>query len=394
MEISKSKLSKELKQIAKSETKDKKKKKIKGKVAKVLNKGRVNNYLMGINPYAQTLLDPFHVRGVKIPDIITTPSATFSITLRNTLTVNASGVCGLIWGYGVSGVFPVFTPLGGLVPYDNGLVSPGTYCVGCQLSPTATTAALLTGAVVDQQLPLYNSAASSVASLFSSTRLVSFGSTIEYIGSGLNAQGKITVASEPRQTFRDTSKVAAATLSLNDVLSLRSSQTASVTLEGASTAVYFPQDSQSTSYISTRTVYPNAQFTPLQAMGGEIYLIVDGAVSGQSFQVTSVWNFEGIPLLNQMDLIQTSVSKSDPIAESHAMNIVQSAPRVAPVNALRGSESSDSKQLTSALVQSDHPKQEKGMLESILDSIPDVVDKGLAVAEKVAPMVGTFLSMI
>lgn len=371
------------------------KKKIKRKVAKVLNHGLGKNYLTSWNPYLQTILDPFHVTGIRVPDLITTPSGTFSIKDMRTLTVNANGICGLLYGMGIAGNFPNYTPCGGLSPWNSGLAIPGSYNVGINIGVNSTAAILLQAGSSNIALSKFNSTSSSVATLYSSVRLVSFGATIQYTGSALTAKGSIIATSEPRETYGYSNKVAGATLTLDDMKALRSAVEVSVPLEGGATAVYFPQDSMSTNYYSTTTNYTLSQF-PRSVLGGEVGLIVNGATPGDTFAVTAIWNFEGVPFTNQLDLVSTSPSKSDPLAMSHAANTISDTKPIIsqPISMAQDGKAQVTKDESQSI---NHHKAEVAqptMFENfvgMLDKVPSVVSKGMAIAESLSPLLTALL---
>lgn len=373
-----------------------KKKKIKKKVAKVLNHGNVKRWLLGWNPYLQTILDPWNVRGVRVPDIITTPSGTFSIRDQRTLTVNANGLCGILYGMGISGVFPTYTPCGALCPYNTGLPTLGAYAVGVRLGANSSSSSILAAGSANIQLSKFDSSVSSVATLYSSVRLVSFGVSIQYTGSALSAKGKITMASEPRETYGQSNKVANASLTLDDIAALRSSSVTSVPLKGGASAVYFPQDATSVSYYSTQTNYGLLAF-PRAVLGGEVYCVVDGATANETFFVTAVWNFEGIPFSNQLDLVATQPSKADPLAMSHASNVISDLkPTLStPVSVNSGgAEIEGQKESQSITHHETNDKETPSLFENfvgMLDQVPSLVSKGMAAVESLSPVVSMFL---
>lgn len=378
---------KEVKKEIKKDVKHTAKKKAKRTVAKQLSK---HPHFAAKSSFTRTLLDPFAYRGVKIPDLSTDPSACFSIVRRSNLTVPATGVCGQVYGVCLTGSSPTFTPTGGLVPSNTGALVP--YFVGHDLPATATAATLYPSAtsVTNFSLSNYNSASGTVAQLFSSCRLVSFGVRIVFTGAALNAQGKITLARTGRNTFR-TTDFATAGLSLAKVQTLPDSVVISVPVSGGGQVCYKPSDFASFDYISTTA----NTASEVGNMGNEIFVIVDGAVPNQTFFVEAVWNFEGLPLTNSVSLLDSQPSMSDPVSLSVAANTVSAVPAAVSLPQEVAQQAIQSPNNESLVHHGS--KEEPNLMNSILEgmgSFGKVVDGGMSLLGKMSPLLEGALALL
>jgi len=348
----------------------------------------VDRYLMSINSYLQTLLDPFTVHGIKCPDITTTASTTMEIVYRNVLTANAQNICGVIFGYGITGVLGSISDIGGLVPYNNGA---NPFCVGNILGTGATSGGLYTTVtgVANIQFPQCTSLASPIPSLFSNLRLVSMGASVQFMGNFNNSAGVVTIASEPRNTYRNLGiSIGTPTISLAAVQQLRSATVSGVSEGFGGSAVYFPQDPQSMSYTSTTQNY-GVSTDPQSALGGEIYIICSGIPVGQQFELTAVWNFEATPLTNQLDLISPSPSQSDPLALSLAMNKCADIFPVCdkPAELMDSSIKNEATNMSGNQHDPDAPNMVEGMFNTIFNGI----NSAGRIAKKFSPLIEAML---
>ena len=291
-------------------------------------------YLLSSDPYFASLVDPFEVRGVKIPDLVSLPSNCFSIVQRTTLTANANGVCGLTYGLSQLGGGVIAT--GSLIPMN---FNSATYdwIVGCKLGTAATSTDLFVGGSAVGQATafkypsgIWDSTSGIVPSYYSGARLVSAGFVINYTGQPLNAQGRIVCVSAPRKTFRSATQSGAG-FSIDTLLGHPSAKIGFVNQLKGMTVVYQPQDPVSFTYATdlgyafssadAANVYSNNE----EWLGSEIFMIIDGAVASTSaFQVTAVLNFEGTPKKNAYTLVGAgSPSPIDSMAIENAMRAIQ-----------------------------------------------------------------------
>jgi len=374
-----------------------KKKKTSDKLKKQISKGTLGQKLLGMNPYLRTILDPFNVTKVKIPDDVTTHSCPFSITQRFPLTVDAQGYCGVFLGaYPCTvlntGVQPFFFS-GSLIPMqtlDAAPVTPWAY--GAKMK--STVGGVLFGdtgnvLVYDQ----WQATASGVPQTFTNNRLVSMGARITFTGTVLNAQGLITAWSNPRETYGNNNDVALGGISLSFLQKLENSSIYSVPKEGGAMVVYIPQDPISQQYCPAKQSNTYASEAVTKYLGGEMGFVVSGAIANQTFEVEVTSNFEGEPYLNTLSLTQATPSKSDPIALAHATNVLAA---VKPSMGISKQEALKTVPVADAITH--HASDtEPTMMEQVLGGLTGVASAMPAVskiAQTMGPLIGSVLGMI
>lgn len=351
----------------------------------------VSNWLKKFNPWLAAIADPFNVRGVQIPDMVTTASGCFTIFDHRQLTVNSHNVCAAAFGISHPDGYPA-TPRGSLVPisYSSG----ENYSVGMVNPTTATSNALFgvtSGVPTSITLPQWTS----VTGLYNQVRLVSFGVRVVFTGNYTNAQGTITIVSATRDWMRDYSEMSSGGLSITALQLHPDVQILSVPKDFGGQAIYKPLDTSSLLYNDVNYVVDLAtEPIPASALGGEIYIAVSGAVEGQSFQMDAVWNFEAIPRTNQLDLISTNVSKFDSVSHESTWNALPDMPTALPIG-VKGSGPEAKIPAVSVVedkfMSEPHPAQERTMLEKVVDGLGSALDTGVKVAEKVAPFLAAVL---
>jgi hypothetical protein len=294
--------------------------------------------VMSNSDYLRTISDPFTFRGVRIPDLTLYPSATFSITDRRQITTDTSGQSGIM--YGTAG-YTGSVPEGALVPvlFSSPLSSwgVGQYYIG---NPTVVPS-FNTDVLTRGTSPNYNwrefafvnwsSSSNGVPSLFSQVRLVSAVVTVDYTGTDFDNAGVYTAVFVPRvSTIKDNMNSDIAN-PLSLFQQLPDSIVVPVNKNAGVTVRYRPQDFVSLNYADLQQTYSNTGewAEPAASLGGEIYVLITGATSGKAFQVTSVFNYEGLPLENSLDLFSTKTSKSDPLELSATFNALE---EVVPVS--------------------------------------------------------------
>jgi len=372
-----------------------------------------------MNPYAQTLLDPFNVRGVKIPDECLTPSIAFTIVDRRTLTVNAQGIAGCCYGYR-SALTAV--SVGSLVPVKISSDAGASHVVGFTFGTAATAADVTAGTLnttgpIDLKLAQWQASVPTVQSLFDKVRLVSAGLNVQFTGNFTNNSGKYTAAFVPRDYSRVNGGL---THPISYLALMPGARQVPVSQNTGVTVLYEPLDSISTDYTQiglapdgTELAWPVVSATSWrtllgQAEGGELWVAIDGSVAATTFQVTTVLNYEAIPLKESLLMNQTSASqKADPIAYSHAFNIAASSPNVFA--------SSGEAQGTASGLGSDHignsasapnlayhpappttNSNSGSMMDSVLGMItdPSTISKGMSMIEKFSPLIEAGLALI
>jgi hypothetical protein len=308
-----------------------------------------------INPYFETIVDPFNVRGVRIPDLDVHKSCPFSVTDRRTLTVNAGGVCGV--SYGIGGTLAA-SPQASLVPISNNAIAgAANFAVGMVLGTGATTAGLYPaiGAGTWIQLTQWTTTSDSIPASFTNIRLVSAGLAINFLGNFTDCAGKITIASCPRFQQRSTLGIG---LTVDQLANLPSAKIVPVNqMEGAS-CCYRPTDNRSLAYTSTDVTHTPASVSDwdqiAQSLGGEMYAVVSGATAGQTFQVTFVGNYEGIPRWNTLSLLGSTPSPVDPIGLASAMSMAANVtPTIGDAKAALGTATGQS---TGLRMEAPHPE--------------------------------------
>jgi hypothetical protein len=391
------------------------KKKVNRKVAKILNKDNLaSRRLLMMNPYAQTLLDPFNVRGVRIPDDAQYPSVPFTIVDRQTITVNAQGVAMICYGlYSSSSIAATAS----LIPISiTGTNSGASYQVGMIGGTAASTTDLTAGVpgttgVSPIRFAQWSAATPTVQTSFEKVRLVSAGLNVQFTGNYTHNSGKYTIAYGPRGHSRAQGGNA---FPLAYLAQFPESRTVPISLNEGATIRYEPVDEYSfrytligannTSYIQAYPIVTSNDWEDqvAQAEGGELWCAVDGSDSGTTFQCTFVANYEGIVTSNSFLLASAAQSSvSDPIALTHALRVSESAP-----NVQSGSYEANSTAMNTidqAKEMSFHPSPPGGsesspqMFDQLLSMISrgsDVVKDVSGVVEKIAPFAAGALALL
>lgn len=397
-------MSKELAVLSQQpQKKKKKKKKVKTAVAKELNSGKFGEMVLRSSTYYGSITDPFNVHGAKIPDLVTYPSTTFSIVDRRTLTVNASGMVSIV--YGVCGGAATALDTCGLVPCRN---ANGTddYFVGMIGNPS-TSLFPAGGGFTPLTFAQWSVANPTIPTAFNKARLVSAGMAVDYLGAPLNASGTITIASVPRRTL--SAKQQATGLSLTDIQNLVGARVIPIPKQTGGMCIYTPQDNVSYEYQTLTDVVTitSVEQLPERMLGGEMYAVISGAVKDDLVQVTAVFNYEAIPQQNTLNIVQPETSKSDPLELSAIMNRIDGVPKAhigtGPANGMiTGSTQLKTPGGQSSAVTKTKPEvgnQVSGdtITEKLLggaESIEQIIDKGLALGKKVAPLAEIALSLL
>lgn len=312
------------------------KKKTKQKPKRVLKSAEVQKYLSALNPYVMTVADPFAVRGVKIPDAITTPSSTFSLTLRGSVTAGPSDVSSMI----TVGWSPLTNDAAmrhvGLIPLPLSTVASLSYKLGSAInSTTSSFSPAASTAVTMLEFPQWSVADPTIKNLYSMARLVSAGVAINYTGAPLNASGAITAVGVPVATLRNTFNT---TFSISQLQNLPGASISPINDFKGGLARYIPIDCSKTVYVqldtdSNSSVLADAVDIELHTPGAMGIALTGMPVGAWSYQYTIVANYEGIPRSNSASFVTTEVSRSDPIALSHASNVLETLPTALPTAA-------------------------------------------------------------
>lgn len=387
-------------------------KKVKREIANVLNREqRVRRKLLMMNPYAQTLLDPFNVHGVRIPDDALYPSVPFTIVDRRTLTANAAGIAGCCYGFWSTASH---VSAGSLIPIPTSGI-PGSVTdsfVGMEFGTDATLANLTEGAVPGTgtgvkpiQFTQWFVSNPTVPTYFDKVRLVSAGLNIQCTANFSNNQGKYTAAFAPRNYSRAIGGVA---IPLTYIQQMPDSITVPISLEKGITVTYSPVDEYSYRYAqignaggigdrfepditSAADWEINAQYSP-----GELWCAMDGAAANATFLVTAVFNYEGIVSTNSLLLSSAETSKADPIAMTHALRVRDAVPTAQATSANANgmafgqSSPSDFKAVTSG---DKSPRMFDSIL-NVLSSAPQTIDKVTSAMDSLTPYAEQGLELI
>lgn len=391
------------------------KKKVNRDVAKILNKdNRVTRKLLAMNPYAQTLLDPFNVRGIRIPDDAQYPSVPFTIVDRQTITVNAQGITAICYGlYTSTGL----AATGSLVPINiTGTLAGDSYQVGMIAGTAATSADLTAGSpgttgVSPIRFAQWSSTSPTVQTNFEKVRLVSAGLNVQFTGNFTHNSGKYTVAYGPRNKSRGRG---GNPFPISYLQTFPESRTIPISLNEGATIRYEPTDEYSFRYtqmgasdVTYIQGYPlvtsnDWEDQVAQACGGELWCSIDGCDSGTTFQCTFVANYEGIVSSNAFLLASAAMtSHSDPIAMAHGLRVSEAAPNVSA-----GSYQANATAMNSTNSLSDvsfnpgFPDQGEAkptMFDKVLGMIasaPAAIDSAVGAFETIAPYAEAALAFI
>jgi hypothetical protein len=383
---------------------------------------------MSASHYFSTLADPFNVHGEKIPDEISYPSSTFSIVDRHILNLNSSGFGAIAYGIAGGNTATVY---GSMVPVimqtslpleDKTMVKKGdsgkpsvpvftNWYVGTETANNSSTASAsnvfpadISGEVYPFQFAQWQTGVG-VPTLYSKARLVSAGLSIDYLGTALGAKGSITLASVPRRTLRQLQTDSAITL--QDIQNLVGAQIIAVNKLQGGSLTYHPLDNISFQYADLESTYDatsNANHDLDPALGNEFYIVVDGAEAGATCQITGVFNYEAIPKIGTLNLVQPTYSRNDPIELSMTMNAVEKVPTAHAGNRAARNIESGKTQLpavaspeASKLAATEEIREEDeedSFMTKVLDGAEGVLSKAPGIIGKATPLVRSALGFL
>jgi len=411
---------------------------VKGKEAKELKKiekkqakkvAKEAGY-MSASHYFQSLADPFNNHGEKIPDDITYPSSTFTIVDRRVLTLNSSGFGAICYGNAGGAGAVIY---GGLIPTNqitvaaenednnrtpkkSGFVEPKpSATVVDHIVGTQTPAG--SGASATNVFPTVASGgqtpfsfaewltAVGVPTLYSKARLVSGGVSIDYLGTALGAKGRITIASVPRRTLREEMQNGA--LLLTQIQNLVGAKIIAVNKLQGGSVVYHPLDGLDFVYTDQDTNYDVTSITNHDvdcSLGGEIYIVIDGAEASATCQITGCFNYEAIPKKGTLNLVQPTYSRSDPVELSMSMNAIEKVPTATVGNkAARNLEEGNTQlppaaapEVSKAIATEEQREEgeEDSFMTKILDGAEGVLSKAPGIIGKATPLVRQALGFL
>lgn len=391
-------------------------KKVKREVANVLNREeRVRRKLLMMNPYARTLLDPFNIKGIKIPDDALYPSVPFQIVDRRTLVANAQGVAALCYGF--RSVTLTALSRGSLIPIGINGDTTGSFVAGFIAGSAATTADLTTGTLNtngpnDIRFLEWSAASPTIQNAFDKVRLVSAGLNVQCTSNFSSNSGKYTAVFAPRNYSRF---IGGTAIPITYLQNMPDSITVPISLEKGVTITYSPCDEYCNSYAQVGSNQSGTNFTlptPADATfwenwrqytPGEFWCAIDGAPANATFQCTFVANYEAIPSQNNFLLDSaSSTSKSDPIALAHALKVRDEVPTAIASSAEANGVAFDlSNKMENGLSMTHTSTGASGgepmMFDSLLNVLAgagNLVDKVSNIGSKLSPLINLGLAAI
>jgi len=359
-------------------------KKTRGKVKEAYGKN-VNRYLKMFNPYAQTLEDPFNYLGVKIPDNKCPQTSTFSLVQRNTVTVNAGGLCAI-----AHGVANQASGFGSLLPNNNG------YLFGCTNNDAAMTVGDLLTLGTNFTQSHWTSAASTIPNSFSHVRLVSAGFLVQYQGAISTSAGKISVAFFPGNKL-DVMRGSGA-LTLNQLEGQPGAIIQPINQLKSVLGRYRPTDETQWMFFNVATTQP-AQTQFPWAYPGAFVAAISGAAANSVVQVIGIYNYEGIPKDTSFYPIVGNISPSpiDPLAASYGMKFASEIPPVIVgtgmvadnhpiVNVSGGSIMQGALPKSALKGKQTQQSQDTSVFEKIMSGLPQIMEQGSQFAEDILPL--------
>lgn len=332
--------------------------------------------LRSLNPYQKALEEPFNFQGAKIPDLVTIPSACFSIIDRRTVATNASGFCSITHGAGSDA-----SKKASLIPNDSNYFAGNTNgSVTCDLTHVE-------GGGTDFKFDAWSAASGSVPSSYDMVRVVSAAATFSFQGTITSSAGKVSAAFFPKaklDMLRGSGDITLAQLeSMPDSIIMPLNQLKQVTLR------YKPADNSVLQYAYTFLTSASLSVVDSPYFPGAFVFMVSGASGGSlQCQVVCQINYEGVPKYNSyMPVFATSCSVSDPLALSLGMNAAANMRVATTSNSIayaNGSPTTSSS--ASKIVGYNNPVQQKTMFETLMENLPSVLKEGGSALAKNAPL--------
>jgi hypothetical protein len=293
-----------------------------------------DRWRLGVNGYAQTLLDPFNVVGIRVPSG-TLPSSTFSIRQRWTINtrIPTSGTthnCFMWIGLGVDtqGATPTFFTSKGnvcsLIPNRFSAISRdgatkvwdkvlGGWTPGANIEDVFEYQETYTQRVV---LASWNESNDAVTPLFSSFRVVSGGMTITPLGNVLDAEGMMNVIYIPGATVQEDQQLV--DIEAEELETYNFSVLSALNRNQGATMRYKPEDVVDLDFIqyADSTASPINPNTDGCAPGGW-WVYIDSGSNAVSYEVEVALNYEAIARFNTLNIgVQAPVDDQDMINQA------------------------------------------------------------------------------
>jgi hypothetical protein len=322
---------------AQAKTERRARKRANKKIGKKALKGYASQYLALLNPFALTLIDPFRFRGVRVPDLITTPSTVCCLQQTFTVEPGADGNILIMVGTKMANAtavpaWPAGVLRAGLVPLDTSVgvaVDPTSYAIGQVISSSSTTQ-FDTGVATTVNQGLYWSAwgrNNGVPTIASSGRLVSAAVAVQYTGAPLIASGTYTTVSCSNDVLESLAFDTGMTYARIKALPTATT-TALNTMKGVAVR-YLPTSAARSDYIKLGTLNNStaaADGTDVRNHSQTSMLVMINGMGGASsnpVEVTVCANYELLPNTNSLSFVDTGVSHADPVSYSQALNLSQ-----------------------------------------------------------------------
>lgn len=325
--------------------------------------------------YLQSILDPWNVRGSKIPDEITLPSFPMNATTKIVLNAATSTAPG---------------PTGRGLVYTVGSSNPlnsGKYVALNPLNATADTYTSV-GPVGNWQPGLQ------LGNVGSSVRPVSAGLFVNCQGSENTNQGRIIIGFIPPNDPLCSIAISGSNITAT-ALDNAAFSTSFPLSKVSGRAIWIPIDDIARSYqLSGSTTLGTSSIRAGNGTAsvtyGLLFALIDGvaATALPQLEFIASENFEVIPISSQVNIAQPEVSTSDPIEMSLASNFLAKRPTLAAyqptASAVTGTPISGSS-LT---------RPDRGDGTTIMDKILGGLMTGAKVAGKLAPVALELLSTL
>jgi len=339
---------------------------------KLMNAGSLFSEL---NLYAATLEDPWTYRGIGIPDTVTMPSATFSITDKQAVATGANFLGMINWG-----VASTQALAGSLLPSNLAFIS------GCVNGSATMTNADLFNAATNTMFLAWNNGTAQVPASYGLVRLVSAAATYTWLGNAAATAGKLSVVFVPKNSFdidRGANPVSLSTIEAYPgcaIIALNSLKPVTVK--------YRPIDNEVIKYVPT--VNQTNLVTGSNFPGTFICVASGVGVAGAVLQGVFHGNYEAIPLRSSYNTSASVTSTADSTALFNGFNHAARIPPVVvgesnavPQMAL-SSSGTRSAEFSSSEPRADEP--DSSMMEKVFEVLPTWLDKGVGVATKLLPL--------
>jgi hypothetical protein len=328
------------------------------------------------NPYYQTIEDPIHMTGVKIPDLDISDSEAFYQRLKFTLVTNANGEGVVVVGF--YGLGATYRP--SLIP------KPGTgwqYYIGnANNDPTMTVANLLAGTTIPFTYPQWNATTPTVPNKYTHARVVSAALSAQVLAATNLSSGKLSGAFFPKDKLSKVMGVG--NLSLVIVENQQDSMIMPLNEFKPFVLRYKPVDKSCLEY------WPLDQ-TPTSAIeagqdGSEVGTFVVAISGGQPNSVTQFIlhvNYEGLVRDVTYSSGGTKSAYVDSNALDHAFQEISTLPSATSNKSVQFEQNRSGP--ISSTPQMNVSKPPKPVLETLIDSVPAILEKGTGIIDKMAP---------